>query len=320
MDDHHRLGIPTPFDVGRVNCYVIAGSELTLVDPGPSTEAAYEKLSAGLGEHGRAVADVDRVLITHPHMDHFGLANRVVEASGARAVAHRDAAGLLADPETHLQREQAFFEPFLEFMGVPDEVAETAITLPEAFRNYQEPLELDRELTDGENVGINVDLTAVHTLGHAPGSVCFVDPTGGFAYTGDHVLPDTTPNPLVTIAPNTDDQRTRSLPGYLDSLEKLSAFDAGIGYGGHGDPISDLPTRIREILDHHHDRRERVAGLLAEMGPTTAHDLMQRMFPELPATEVFPGISEVVGHLDLLEDAGRVEITEENGIRLYDHR
>jgi glyoxylase-like metal-dependent hydrolase (beta-lactamase superfamily II) len=320
MDDVHPIEIPTPFDVGRVNCYAFVGDGLTLLDPGPATAAAYEELAGGLEDLGFAIDDIDRILVTHPHMDHFGLAARLVDESGARAVAHRDATRLLSDPSGHLEREQALFEPFLKAMGVPEEVAGTAVTLPEAYTSYQNPLAIDRELADGDTVDVGTDLTAVHTPGHAPGSVCFVPTTERVAFTGDHVLEHISPNPLLTVAPGTESERTRSLPSYLDSLERLQSVDADRGYAGHGDRIPDLDARVREILDHHREREERIAEMIAERGSATAYELMQAMFPDLPATEVFPGISEVVGHLDLLEDEDRVEITEMDGIQEYSLR
>lgn len=326
MDDVHRLEIPTPFHVGRVNCYVFARDGLALLDPGPATEDAREALDAGLADLGFDRADVDRVLVTHPHMDHFGLANEIVESAGAEAVAHRDAARRLADPIDHFHREQAFFRPFLESMGVPEPTLVSAVTLPEAYTSYQEALAVDRELADGDAVDAGgVELTALHTPGHAPGSVCFL-PEGvpadaePVAFTGDHVLGHITPNPLLTLAPGTDDERTRSLPDYLDALAKLRDTDAEVGHGGHGDVIDDLDGRITETIDHHHDREERIADILRGHGPMTAHDVMQELFPDLPATEVFPGMSEVVGHLDLLEDETRVEIDEAGGEWLYSVR
>ncbi|WP_254764383.1 MBL fold metallo-hydrolase [Natrinema marinum] len=317
MNEVHKLEIPTPFGVGRVNCYVFTADGLTLLDPGPATEAAYETLAAELDDRGFAVADVDRVLITHPHMDHFGLADRVVEESGARTVAHREATRHLADPIGHFDREQAFFRPFLTAMGVPEQVARTAVTLPEAYTNYQAPLTVDRELADGDTVDVGIELTAVHTPGHAPGSVCFVPSAEPVAFTGDHVLQHISPNPLLTIVPGTDDERTRSLPAYLDSLEKIQTVEAEIGHAGHGETIPDLNARAEEILEHHHRRKEHIADLIDETGAMTAYDVMQELFPDLPATEVFPGMSEVIGHLDLLEDENRVSISEADGIERY---
>lgn len=317
MDDVHRIQIPTPFHVGRVNCYVFTGNSLTLLDPGPATEDAYEELSAGLEDLGFTIADVDQILISHPHMDHFGLANRVVEESGSVAVAHSDATEPLVDPVDHFEREQKFFRPFLETMGVPEEYAESAIRLPEAYVDYQYPLSVDRELTDGDTVDVGRDLAVVHTPGHAPGSVCFVSEPDAVAFTGDHVLGHITPNPLLTLVPGTDDERTRSLPTYVDSLQTIREVGASVGHGGHGESMPDLDGRVQAILDHHRDRKENIADILAATGPVSPYDVMQEMFPDLPATEVFSGMSEVIGHLDLLEDEDRVDIDERDGVRTY---
>ncbi|MEF8778633.1 MAG: MBL fold metallo-hydrolase [Natronomonas sp.] len=316
MDDVHRLQIPTPFDVGRVNCYVFAGEELTLLDPGPDTEAAYEELSTGLERYGFAIDDIDRVVITHPHMDHFGIAGRIVEESGAYSVAHRDATHRLVDPIGHFDHEQTFFRPFLQKMGVPERTAETAVKLPEAYSDYQTPLGVDRKLTDGDSVDVGVELKAIHTPGHAPGSVCFVSAADNTGFTGDHVLGHISPNPLLTLEPGAEDERTRSLPTYLDSLRRMRG-GVDIGHAGHGDVVPDLDERIEAIIEHHHSRKERIEDILRKQSGATAYEVMEEMFPDLPATEIFPGMSEVIGHLDLLEDENRVEITEADGVRQY---
>jgi glyoxylase-like metal-dependent hydrolase (beta-lactamase superfamily II) len=320
MDIADRLEIPTPFEVGRVNCYVFPQDELTLIDPGPATEEAYEELAAGLAARGYCVEDVDRVLITHPHMDHFGQANRIATESGASVVAHADAGDRFADPIRYFDREQEFFRPFLLSMGLPERLVDTVVGLPEPYTDFQEPIEVDRELEENDTVEAGETLKAVETPGHAPASLCFVATGEDAVFTGDHVLAEISPNPLLTLAPGAEDERTRSLPDYVASLRKLQSVDAAVGYGGHRGPIEDLYGRVREIEDHHQHRKEQIAEMLVEMGPTTAYRVMQEMFPDLPATEMFPGMSEVIGHLDLLEDEKRVITIERNGIRHYDVR
>ena len=319
MEGVARIELPTPFGVGTVNCYAIDGDGLTLVDPGPDTEDTFEALDAGLDRLGYGLADVERVLVTHEHMDHFGGAHRLREEAGASVLAHRVAAERIADPDAHFDREQAYFAPFLVEMGVPEEVAHAVTGLPEPYREFQEPVETDRELEDGDaiDLGAGRSLDVVHVPGHAPGQVCLVSPADDLVFTADHVLMDITPNPLLTLAPGREDERTRSLPDYVDSLEELLAVDAGRGLGGHREPISDLHGRVRETVDHHREREEDVADLLDDLGPVTAYDVMGEMFPNLPTTETFAGMSEVVGHLDLLEDGGRVDVDREDGEARY---
>ena len=321
MDSVERIEIPTPFGIGAVNCYALTGDGLALVDPGPKTDDAYAALREGLQRAGRAVADVDRVLVTHAHMDHYGLAARVAAESGAAVLAHEAAVDRLADPDAHLEREQAFFRPFLVSMGVPRELVDTVVGLPEPYTEFRDPVEVDRPLEDGDGVDAGVELRTVHTPGHTPDSVCFVAAAADAAFTGDHVMAEVSPNPLLTVVPGAADERTRSLPAYMDSLRAVAAVDASTAYAGHRAPVPDLAARAREILDHHEERRERIADVVSEAGETTAYEVMKRLFPDLPATEMFPGMSEVVGHLDLLEDEGRVDVVrdgdEEEGVRRY---
>lgn len=320
MDNVHRLTIPTPFHVGPVNCYVFTGAGLTLLDPGPATAEAYAELTTGLNELGFAIADVDQVFITHPHMDHFGLANRVATESGACTIAHHDATKRLRDPVDHFKREQKVFGPFLCTMGAPEDAVASAMTLPEAYIDYQDALSIDHELNDGDTVDVGSELTALHTPGHAPGSVCFLTQTADVAFTGDHVLNHITPNPLLTVRPGSEAERTRSLPTYLDSLERLQQTNADVGEGGHGERIPDLNSRIKAIIDHHQNRKERIAEMITKRGPISAYEIMRTLFPNLPATELFPGMSEVIGHLDLLTDEARVHSTVTKGIRQYSLR
>lgn len=311
--DVRRLEIPTPFRVGPINCYLLPEPTVTLIDPGPATDDAYAALESQLEQEGRAIADVEQVLITHPHMDHFGLANRVSEASRARVLAHADAVRRLEVPFEFFDHEQAFFTRFLQSVGVPEDIAVATTTLPEPYLQFQEPVSVDRILNEGATVDAGRDLAVVHTPGHAPGSVCFLDRESSAAFTGDHVLSGISPNPFLTLAPGATDERTRSLPAYVDSLRKLRPHDIATGYGGHGARIADLDGRIHEILDHHRERKETMLELLTEIGPATAYQLMGELFPDLPTTEAFAGISETVGHLDLLEDDGRIEPIEDGG-------
>lgn len=317
MDSVECIPIPTPFGIGRVNCYALTGDDLTLLDPGPKTDEAYAELESRLDELGYAVADADRIIVTHSHLDHYGLANRIADESGADVLAHEHAVGPLSDPDAQFAREQAFFRPFLVEMGVPTALVDTVVELPEPFTDFREAVTVDRELREGDVVDVGAELTVVHTPGHTPDSICLVAAAEATAFTGDHVMLEVSPNPLLTLRPGTDDERTRSLPAYLDSLEKVRDPVTMVGHAGHRDQIPDVGERAGDIVEHHHERKEDIADMIAEDGEATAYRLMKRLFPDLPVTEMFPGMSEVVGHLDLLEDEDRVETTERDGVRRY---
>ena len=93
----HRLRIPTPFAVGRVNCYLIEDNPLTLVDTGPNSGKALDELQGQLADRGHSIDDLELVILTHQHIDHLGLVEIIVEHSGAEVAALGLAARRLAN-------------------------------------------------------------------------------------------------------------------------------------------------------------------------------------------------------------------------------
>ena len=310
-----RFSIPTPFAVGPVNAY-LAGR--TLVDPGPGSEEAWSALLEALEEQNLGAADVEQVLVTHPHPDHFGLAKRLRE-EGARVVASPGTAGVIRDFAARLEFEQDFFVDFFEHHGMARSTAETVADLPEAYLSVSPGVETDLELGDGESVEVDgTALTAEAVDGHATGETIFTYEDGGAsgALVGDHVLPHITPNPLLQPPREDAAERPRVLPAFNRSLEELREREFDRFLPGHGDVI-DAPTdRIDEILAAHEERTENVVELLD--GPTTAFDVMEGLFGDLPATEQFPGMSEAIGHLDVLEERGEVTNREQGGVYVYE--
>ena len=99
--------IPTPFLVGRVNCYLIEDDPLTLVDTGPNSGTSLDALEHALAEHGRRVEDLELIVLTHQHIDHIGLAGILVERSGAEVCALDVLAPWLADYRAAAEAEAA---------------------------------------------------------------------------------------------------------------------------------------------------------------------------------------------------------------------
>lgn len=298
----HRTPIPTPFRVGPVNAY-LAGR--TIVDPGPRSEESWDGVVAALAEADLAPEDLERVIITHPHPDHFGLAARLREA-GATVLASQTAAGIMVDFPGHFEYEREFFGDFFVRCGLPRSTADTVTELPQSFLNYAPSVETDRELQSGDTVAVEgTELTVEETMGHAASELLFSYRADGErrAIVGDHVLPKITPNPQLQAPPTHGGERPRPLPEYNDSLDRLAEEPYDRFLPGHREEIPDPTGRIEDIRQAHEARTDNVAALID--GPTTAFDVMEGLFPDLPATEVFQGMSEAIGHLDVLEQRGR---------------
>ncbi|PSP55036.1 MBL fold hydrolase [Halobacteriales archaeon QS_1_67_19] len=310
-----RLSIPTPFQIGPVNAY-IAGR--TLVDPGPGSEEAWAALLDGLEARELEPADVEQVLVTHPHPDHFGLAGRLREA-GARVVTSPATAAIVRDFEARLDYEQSYFVELFERHGMARTTAETVTSLPESFLSVAPSTETDLELADGDTVTADeTRLTAEAVEGHAPGETIFTYETDGAdrALVGDHVLADITPNPLLQPPSDPDGERPRVLPAFNRSLKRLRDREFDRFLPGHRDEIPNPSERIDEILAAHEERTGEVESIVD--GPTTAVEVMEELFDDLPATEYFPAMSEAVGHLDVLEARGKVRPREQGGVIVYE--
>ncbi len=310
-----RISVPTPFQVGRVNAYV-AGQ--TVVDPGPDSEEAWAALLDGLEELDLAPNAIEQVLVTHPHPDHFGLASRLREM-GAEVVASPTAAEIIADFGGRLTLEQEFFRPFFERCGLSAETAQTVTSLPDSFLPYAPDVRIDRELADGEAIIVDdTELSAATVEGHAPGELLFSFTDGGDhrALVGDHVLGHITPNPFLQPPETPGGDRPRVLPRYNGSLAWLRDQGHDQFLPGHGDRIDDPAGRIDEILAAHEQRTATVRDLLD--GPTVPADVMHGLFDDLPVTEQFSGLSEAVGHLDVLEKQGEVRSRESGAVIVYE--
>jgi len=274
--------------------------------------------AGGAGRTELTPDDVEQVLITHPHPDHFGVAHRLRER-GARVLASPEARSIVEDFPARLEHEQAYFVDFFEQCGMARETAATVTNLPEAFLAYATSVDVDRELDAGDGVTVDdVQLTVDAVTGHAPGELLFAfeDGDGRVALVGDNVLADITPNPFLQPPAESGGHRPRVLPGYNESLQALreDSFDRFLP--GHREPIEDPAGRIDAILREHDERTAEVATIVD--GPTTPVEVMNELFGDLPATEQFSGMSEAVGHLDVLEERELVTKRERGGLVVYE--
>jgi len=310
-----RISVPTPFQVGRVNAYV-AGR--TLVDPGPDSEEAWAALLDGLAAVDLVPDDIERVIVTHPHPDHFGLAARL-RADGARVLASPTAADIVGDFAGRLDYEQSFFRTFFERCGLSAATARTVTDLPSSFLPYAPDVDVDRELTAGDTLSVaDTELTVDSVEGHAAGELVFRFVAGGErrALVGDNVLGNITPNPFLQPPPESGGDRPRVLPEYNESLSRLRKAGDDRFLPGHGDRIDDPAGRIADIISAHETRTERVREILD--GPTVPAAVMQALFDDLPVTEQFSGLSEAVGHLDVLEARGVVDQRTSGDVIVYE--
>jgi glyoxylase-like metal-dependent hydrolase (beta-lactamase superfamily II) len=301
-----RMRIPTPFAVGRVNCYLIEDRPLTLVDTGPNSGKALDELQRQLAEHSHSIEDVEMVILTHQHIDHLGLVEIIAEHSGADVAAIDVAVRRLANFGEDAEREDEFAGQLMRRHGIPDNVVSALQSVSRSFRGWGAKAEVTRPLRDGEQLRFgDRALQVLHRPGHSPSDTTFWDSERRILIAGDHLIAHISSNPLISPPLDGSGQRTQALVAYIDSLQKTRALPAEIVLSGHGEAITDHVRLIDQRLEMHRRRAEKIYRLVAQQ-PRTGYDLAQAVFGNVAVTQAFLTLSEVIGHLDLLVNEGRV--------------
>ncbi len=305
-----RIEIPTPFPVGPVNAYLLAGDPLTLVDAGPKGPASETAIASALGEAGHEITDLRRIVITHGHTDHFGHAESLRQRSGAEVFAHETERPKLAGDRWVADHLITFFRQ----AGMPQSFFAAFTQMVNAYRAFFDPVTAFSSLADGDTLPLGDErLRVLHTPGHSQGHLCLYH-DDGILIAGDLLLEEVSPNPVVEFSP--DGRRQTTLPHYLHSLRRVLLLNCDLAYPGHGEPITNPSSRIRELIAHHEQRKEEIAAHLGKK-PQSLVELTQELYQGLDDLNLMLALSEVIGHLDLLAEEKRVATSTKRGVVMY---
>jgi glyoxylase-like metal-dependent hydrolase (beta-lactamase superfamily II) len=314
----HRIEVPTPFAVGRVNVYLIEDEPLTLVDAGPNSATSFNELTNGLGELGHSLEDIELVVLTHQHIDHLGLVSLVAERSGADVAAIDVAVPFVENYSEEAQKDDEFARSVMLRNGIPADVVSALSAVSQAFRAWGARADVTRVLHDGDELRLRDRTFQVHHRpGHSPTDTIFYDGDRRVLLSADHLLGHISSNPLITRAPGGSTERPQALVTYLRSLEQTREMDIDLVLPGHGEPIADHRAVIDERFALHRRRAEKIHRLL-EDGPRTAYEIAQVMWGNIAVTQAYLTLSEVLGHMDLLTNDGRARETERDGVSVFE--
>jgi glyoxylase-like metal-dependent hydrolase (beta-lactamase superfamily II) len=156
----------------------------------------------------------------------------------------------------------------------------------------------------------------VFAPGHASGLICLYQEASRTLISSDHLLRDITSNPVLEPPDRGETERPRALVDYIASLEKVGRMQVRTALPAHGEPIYDVPALIAGRLAFHRARLDHIEAQL-ECCAQTPFEICNILFPNVKSFDTILGLSEVIGHLDVLEQEGRVKLVTDDGLWRY---
>ena len=314
----HRIAIPTPFAVGRVNVYLIDDDPLTLVDAGPNSGTSLDELQRGIAALGHSLEDIELVILTHQHIDHLGLVSLVARAQARRWLPSTSRCRFVENFSSEAQADDDFATDMMLRHGIPEDVVTALGSVSRAFRAWGSPAEVNRVLRDGEELRLRDRALAVHHRpGHSPTDTIFHDRERKILIAADHLLGHISSNPLLTRPPDGSTERPQALVSTWRRSRRRARWTLELVLPGHGDPITDHRSLIDERFALHRRRADKIHRLIAER-PRSAYEIAQTLWGNIAVTQAYLTLSEVLGHVDLLLNAGRVRELERDGVSVFE--
>ncbi len=317
----HRLQLPLKGNpLGHVNSYLLrSNGGYILVDCGWDTTDSMEALRLQVEALDIRLEQVHTIVVTHIHPDHYGMAGRIREITGARLFLHRLEKVFLESRYANPEKLAAQMGDWLRTNGAPEEELGDLQSGSMRILNRVRLAWPDQMLDGGERIPADDhEFEVVWTPGHSAGHICLYDRERRLLVSGDHVLPRISPNISLHVQ-----TQGNPLADYLDSLQLVSGLDVGLVLPGHGEPFQGLAERVQELASHHQARLAHLYDLLAD-GPQTGYQLALRArwsggrgWDSFSPFQRRMAVTETLAHLELLRSSGRVRKLFQHGIVLY---
>ncbi len=315
----HQIRIPIPeTSLEYINAYVVEGDEGNLlIDTGWNTPAAFDALKQQLKESGFGFKDINQIVVTHVHPDHYGLAGRITQLSGARLALHEAEINLIDSRYVNFEKLLQEMGEYLRRHGTPQKDLPTIQKASLWVKEFVVPVLPEIILKGGEEISIgSFQFEVLWTPGHSLGHICLYEPIRKLLFSGDHILFETTPH--IGLHPQSG---KNPLGDFINSLKEVENLEVNFVFPGHGPVFSGLKQKVWEILYHHEQRKLAITKAIRDE-LKTAYQIANEIpwmpeqggvaFSDLSPWDKRLAVLETLAHLELLITEGKAETMVEN--------
>lgn len=304
--------VDVPSNLRTINFFLVKAKEsLALIDAGLDHEACWNALLETLQKNGLALHDLTEIILTHNHIDHVGLVNRIIADHPIQVYAHKNAIPRLKRDRQFLEMRVEFFSKLYEEMGCHEAGRKQVDYLKESIVKNRK-LAIQAEIIPVESS--HLDFQIIEVPGHAPDQIALYDPKHRWMISGDLLIQHISSNALVE--PDSFGRRMPTLLQHKHSLEKVSDLPLDLVFPGHGVFIQDPKDLINKRLKGIEKKAEKIMNLILN-GVTTASGLAQAYYGNKYSEQFSLVMSEIIGHLDYLELNGKIRKKMEKGVWHY---
>ncbi|WP_170885452.1 MBL fold metallo-hydrolase [Bacillus alkalicellulosilyticus] len=300
--------------VGPVNVYLIRGESLTLVDAGPKTKEAWESFIQQLNEIGYGPEDIEQIVITHHHPDHIGMLDYF--NGKPTIIGHEKNIPWMSKNQEFLARTVEFYSEFYQQHGISQQNILKLQRVLAGYLDFSCYQQLDKIVKTGDSIDGLDGWQVIEVPGHAQTHIMLVHNESSTVIAGDHLLANVSSNALIEAPYEANEERPKTLLQYRESLHKLRDIQPTLILSGHGPSIHNGINVIQKRLEEQEKRAHHILSLLNE-GRKNTVELCEILFPSIYKKQLDLTISEVVGHLDLLEMYEKVNVVIEKNQFFY---
>jgi glyoxylase-like metal-dependent hydrolase (beta-lactamase superfamily II) len=307
----HRISIPIPFRQagGPANAYVIEEDRgIMLFDVGIGMDASQLALARGLTQIGYGFKDVNRIIFSHGHIDHFGAAVWALEQIGRTipVMIHNADAGKVLESGPDLLTLIGMNSRYLSRLGVPLPLLDDMMAAIGREAGLARRLASVTPLTQGDKFQCKqVTLEVLHMPGHTPGLCCLYDREHRLLFSADHLLERVSPNPLIELRADGEPASFKPLISYFESIDRVRALPVDLVLPGHATPFAAHRDVIDSLFKFYEQRQSKLLAALRRR-PRTVYEAMREIFPSSNSFELFLMMSETLGNLELIEKEGKI--------------